>query len=146
MQAPASLMFRDSSEASKKSIPGMQNWQVAYLTFKKICIHLKETEKAFITPSFLKKMLNLEEGGSSLFPLAGGKFFNLNILKFLSWVVSQFQDVLGSCISFLRLLEQSATNWVVKTIQISLLTITLETRSWKSRFWQGPPLWSMASF
>lgn len=48
----------DSSEASKEGILGIQNWQVAYLAFIKIYIHMKKTGEAFIISSFLKKMVN----------------------------------------------------------------------------------------
>lgn len=81
MHTPPSLMFRDSPEASKEDILGMQNWQVASLTFRKICIHLKETEKAFtIVSCFSKENVKLRGRGEVLFFCClEGNLFNLSI-------------------------------------------------------------------
>lgn len=81
---PDVYISRDGSQAPKKDLLGMENWQESHHTFKNIySIHLKKTEKAFIISDLLKEMLETR-WGSSLFLFTTGKFLNLNFLDLCS--------------------------------------------------------------
>lgn len=47
----------DGSKAPRKDAPVMENWHRAYAAFKKICIHLKDTETGLTVTGFLEGTL-----------------------------------------------------------------------------------------